>query len=403
MESAKPKVRIIGGGVAGLEAALALADLAPGLADVTVITPDPEFVYKPLTIEEAFTDRPAPRYELEALLEPTGATLLLGSLESVDPGERSIRLAGGKVLAYDALIICVGARPRPAFGGVKTFWHGFGHLEVDELIDAAFRAPGHTLSLVVPPGTSWPLPLYELALMLRIHANERGGRRGLRIRILTPEQGPLMIFGREASIAVGGLLASRRIEVKAGLTVVDDQGIPNGVKFGEPLPTVGPVISLPTLEGPCVGGLPADPFGFIAVGPGCEVLDCPDVYAAGDGTTFPLKQGGLATQQADAAAERVAASLGAHVDPAPFRPVLRGQLMTGAEPLPLLNDRGEPDAAQAHPLWLPREKISGRYLTKVLRGSDCVEAPPGSRPIEVEVALPREWHDEPMLKRTSAL
>ena len=36
-----------------------------------------------------------------------------------------------------------------------------------------------------------------------------------------------------------------------------------------------------------------------------------DVYAAGDATTFPLKQGGLATQQADAAAETIAAELGA--------------------------------------------------------------------------------------------
>lgn len=389
MQSPKPKVRIVGGGVAGLEAVLALADLAPGLAETTLVTPDPEFVYKPLTIEDAFTDRPAPRYELGPLLEPSGATLLLGSLESVNPGERSIRLVGGEVLAYDALIICVGARPRPAYEGVKTFWHGFDRLAVDELIDEAFRSPGHLLNLVVPPGMSWSLPLYELALMLRLRANARGGREGLRIRLITPEQGPLLLFGREASIAVAGLLASRRIELKAGLPVVDDQGIPDGAPMGEPLPTIGPVVSLPILEGPAIPGLPADPHGFISIGSGCEVPACAGVYAAGDGTTFPLKQGGLATQQADAAAERVAVLLGAAVDAAPFRPVLRGQLLTGTEQLALVNDRGEPSQAKPHLLWLPREKISGRYLTGALRGSAArPDPPPGSRPIEVEVSWP---------------
>ena len=51
-----------------------------------------------------------------------------------------------------------------------------------------------------------------------------------------------------------------------------------------------------------------------------------DVYAAGDATTFPIKQGGLAAQQAVAAAEAIVARHGTDLDPQPFRPVLRGML-----------------------------------------------------------------------------
>jgi sulfide:quinone oxidoreductase len=102
------------------------------------------------------------------------------------------------------------------------------------------------------------------------------------------------------------------------------------------------------------------------------------VFAAGDATTFPLKQGGLATQQADAAAEAIAAELGVAVEPVPFRPVLRGLLMTGGAPLYLrsrLSPVGEPQSSTARrtrrrpasavsrrALWWPPGKIAGRYL-----------------------------------------
>ena len=85
--------------------------------------------------------------------------------------------------------------------------------------------------------------------------------------------------------------------------------------------------------GPAVRGLPADADGFIPVDRHARVSGVERVFAAGDGTTFPVKQGGLATQLADAGAAHIAAELGAELDPEPFDPVLRGQLITGAESL----------------------------------------------------------------------
>jgi sulfide:quinone oxidoreductase len=101
------------------------------------------------------------------------------------------------------------------------------------------------------------------------------------------------------------------------------------------------------------------------------------VFAAGDATTFPLKQGGLATQQADAAAEAIAAEAGAPVDPRPYRRVLRGVVLTGGRPLFLRRDldedvavtrelKGAPEGVSRVQLWWPSGKIAGRYLTGFL-------------------------------------
>ena len=80
-----------------------------------------------------------------------------------------------------------------------------------------------------------------------------------------------------------------------------------------------------------IPGVPADADGFVPVDRHGRVTGLAGVYAAGDGTAFPIKQGGLATQQADAVAETIAAAAGAPIEPEPFRPILRGMLLTGGD------------------------------------------------------------------------
>ena len=78
------------------------------------------------------------------------------------------------------------------------------------------------------------------------------------------------------------------------------------------------------LRGPFLPGLPHDLEGFIPTDLHGLVAGELDVYAAGDATAYPIKQGGVAAQQADAVAEAIAARLGAPVEPQSFRPVVRG-------------------------------------------------------------------------------
>jgi sulfide:quinone oxidoreductase len=124
------------------------------------------------------------------------------------------------------------------------------------------------------------------------------------------------------------------------------------------------------LRGPGLPGLPADRDGFVPTDEHCRVEGVPAVYAVGDATTFPLKQGGLAAQQADAAVEAIAAELGLHEDPEPFRPILRGQLLTGGQPYYLRAElaAGEADVSQAAraPLWWPPAKVAGQFLAPYL-------------------------------------
>jgi sulfide:quinone oxidoreductase len=93
------------------------------------------------------------------------------------------------------------------------------------------------------------------------------------------------------------------------------------------------------------------------------VLGAEAVWAAGDGTAFPIKQGGLAAQQADAAASAIARFLGADVPAKPFRPVLRGQLLDPAGPRFLDSSRGD---VPTTPLWWPPTKVAAPHLSAYL-------------------------------------
>src|SRR5215213_3835490 len=53
------QVVIAGGGIAGLEALMALRDLGGDRLALTLVAPDPEFTYKPFTVEEPFSFKPA--------------------------------------------------------------------------------------------------------------------------------------------------------------------------------------------------------------------------------------------------------------------------------------------------------------------------------------------------------
>ena len=261
-------------------------------------------------------------------------------------------------------------------------------MPVDHLIEQAAASPERKLAFVVPPGCSWPLPLYELALMTRRRTEEIGESK-LRLCVYTPERAPLGMFGDVASDAVAALLSARRVEFEAGSLIADD-----GESTG-----AGAAIALPEIAGPAIDGLPADAHGFLHVDRHGRVVGVEDVYAAGDATDFPIKQGGLATQQADAVSEHLAARLGADIDPQPFHPLLRGQLITGVESLNLKHDLEagpREGVASLDHLWWPPQKVSGRYLSAWLgHMSPRHDVEPPFLPLEVVVAWPHEWHGDP--------
>lgn len=390
------RVVVVGGGVAGLEALLALSELAPE-AELTLVDPTGDFVYKPLAIEEPFSGEPPQRHELLGLTRELGARLICGEVDRVDADGRLVVSGGGTLIPYDFLLVCVGARARRAYSVADSFDIDATH-SVDDLIFRAIADRTRALAVVVPPGPSWPLPGYELALLAR-NRSEQLGHRELRIELFTPEPSPLASFGSKASQRIGDLLRARSITLHPD-SLVAEAGRRLIVRPGGEELRAGAVISLPRLEGPRLSGVPHDFAGFIPIDEHARVIGVDRVYAAGDGANFPVKHGGLGAQQAEAAAEHIAMRLGAVVTASPFRPVLRGRLLTGEASVHMRHDltggHGE-GRLSLDPLWWPPGKVAARRLGAFLAHSEGrAELDLSEGDVEIDAELPREWHEEPM-------
>ena len=252
------------------------------------------------------------------------------------------------------------------------------------------------VAFVVPPDVAWPLPAYELALMTAWDARDMG-QDDVEVTIYTPEDAPLAIFGSEASAGLRADLEEAGVRVHTGVVVQEDPDAPARLVAGAggpPLETQR-VIALPRAVARGVGGLRTDERGFIRTDAHGRVESAPGVWAAGDAIAFPIKQGGLAAQQADAAAESIAAEAGADVEPRPFHPVLRGVLLTGRSRRWIRRDLGGDGGegeTQRHALWWPPTKIAGRYLAPYLAALDEAEFRDADRPAGQLVELTVEGH-----------
>jgi sulfide:quinone oxidoreductase len=167
-ETPNPKpqrVVIAGGGVAALETVLALHDLAPELTDVTVIAPNSDFHYQPMTVREPFAQGPARRYPLAPIVSDAGASLLCDELAWIDPENRLAHTKGDEQLEYDALVLALGAKATPRYRHAVTI----DPARMDEILHGIVQdvETGYikSLAFVAPGRMAWPLPLYELALM----------------------------------------------------------------------------------------------------------------------------------------------------------------------------------------------------------------------------------------------
>ena len=358
-------VVIAGGGVAGIEAALALRALAPELVSVELVSPEPEFAYRPLAVSEPFGHGLAHMVDLRAIAADTGAELRIAGLAGVDDEGSHALLDDGTSVGYDALVIACGTNLVASIPGALTF---AGTRDVDayrhllEEIDAGDVA---SVAFAVPHGVVWPLPLYELALMTA----RRPSKHRAALTLVTPEDGPLDVLGPAAARAVAELFAEHDMELRTGV-------LPIAVQNGRlTLAPEGEVkadrfVALPEQRGIEIEGVPHVSGGFIPVDEHGRVEDMTNVFAAGDITSYSVKQGGIAAQQADAVAEVIAARAGAAILPEPFRPVLRSVLLTGNGPRYLssrLRENSEiSSVATTQPFWSPPDKIAAPFLAPYL-------------------------------------
>jgi sulfide:quinone oxidoreductase len=359
---------IAGGGVAGLEALLALRAMAGDRVRLTLIAPDPDFTYRPLAVAEPFALGHAHRVPLTRFAADAGAELVRDAVVGADDAAGNVRLKDGGSRPYEALIVAPGGRAVAGVEGATTWWPGGD----SETYGGLLRDIDEGFAIVIPPGAVWPLPAYELALMTAGEAHEMG-HSDVEVTVVTPERSPLALFGDEAGKALadelrqaGVALLTGAVARRAGGELVLD---PSGDRLD-----VQRVFAVPRILGPALDGLPADDEGFIVAGDDGRVEGTERTWAAGDGIVSPVKFGGLATHQARVAAAGIARAAGADDVPDPGEPVLHGRLLVGRRTRRL---RGRGDAEGA-PLWWPQGKIAGEYLPRWL--AEHGVAPPGGAP-----------------------
>lgn len=368
---ARADVLIAGGGIAALEAVLALKALAGSRTSITLISPDPLFRYRPAATVEAFQEAPPRTYDLRRIASDLGTSYHQARLESVAAQERYVRLASGARLSYDALILAIGARPVASIPGALVFRDQREVPLLRSLLQELEEGVVSSVAFAVPSGATWPLPLYELALLCAARARQFGIDAA--VSLVSPEREPLAIFGRHASRQVARLLEERDVRFfgeSIAIGVRRDGSL--ALQFDGAL-KADRVVTVPQLRGRRIGGVPASWWGFVPTDLSGRVEGLRDVYAAGDMTTFPVKQGGLAAQQADRIANTIAASL----DAAPWTGrsnfALQARLLGGAHPLFLrteLDWQGHPTTATlVHAESNGAQagtKVFGRYLVPYL-------------------------------------
>jgi sulfide:quinone oxidoreductase len=369
------RVVIAGGGVAGLETVVALRGLVGHRVALTLLAPRDDFVVRAVEVLEPFGLGRAQSYPLAELATDMDVTYVHDALERVEDRDHVVSLQSGDTLSYDVLVLAVGAFAYPAYPFGVCFERAHDGEAFDEVIADLRAGLADHVAIAVPPGCGWTLPAYELALMTAAIVKPR------RLTLLTPEHEPLAAFGPPAADLARAQLDAAGVELLTGVQATMPH--PTVVQLTPAARlTCDRVVHLPLMSGPNTPGLSCDASGFLLVDDDFQVRDALDVYAVGDATVGAYKQGGLAAQQADAVAERIAWRVGGEHVPRPYRPVLRGLLRTvdGPRYLRAMPPGGAVSAEVSEEcLWWPPSKVAARWLVPWLATRD-LEAHPAPEP-----------------------
>ena len=334
---------IAGGGIAGLEALLALRSIGRDTLRLTLIAPDPDFTYRPLAVAEPF----GLGHAIQVPLRRFGADELIpDAVVAVDDHAREVHLRDGGSRSFDALLVATGGRMVAGVPGATTWWPGGDVDSYGGLLRDIDEGYAKRIAIVVPPGAVWPLPAYELALMTAGEAKAMG-QDDVQVTVVTPEREPLTLFGERAAAAVAEELRW------AGVDLVTDTVARDGVVDAQR------VFAVPRIVGPALPGLESDEEGFIVTRDDGRVRGARHTWAAGDGIASPIKFGGVATQQARVAVAGIAREAGLFA-PEPGEPVVHGRLLVGQRTRRLRGD------AEGAPLWWPHGKVAGEHLPRWL-------------------------------------
>ena len=434
-------VCVVGAGTSGLEALLAAREVIGASAELRLIAPEREFRYRPMS--PGSQSRPAAEQGIAIadLVADAGGSWVQDRAAAVDQAERRVLTRDGDTVEFDFLLLAAGARGRRALSQGHLWQRGADPGFLDEILAGITAREVQSVAVVVPRGARWPLPAYELALVLAWTAAGTSAQ----VTLITAEEKPLAALGPSATEAVVRELDDAGVETLAGVELVDDP--PRGPDapaptdvlvmreraedlasslVGEPSDParvrVGGgsrvdfdrLISLPTVDGPHLAGVASDAAGFIEVDEGLKVCGSERVWAAGSCVAAALEHSALGAQQADAAVAAIAAATGGPGSPEPAAaPDLTGMLLAGRRTQWLKDNPAGTAQPSTRCLWWPPGRAVGRMLARRIAAWDpavhsalpeqtggliirapvalgCSEVPPASTGADVRAARLRD-------------
>ncbi len=389
------RVIVAGGDVGAVEAVFALQ---AGPVSVTLLTAEPELAERAMSVVEPFAGPHAVGVAMDEVARDGDAELVVDELQAVDAQRHEIRTVGGRTLPYEALLVACSPSLHPAVAGATT-WTPDADAEVTGgLLRDIEEHYSRRVALVQPQGPTWPLAVYELALLIARAASAMGIDDAV-ITVVTPEPAPLAAFGTRASELVSGELRAAGVELRTGAqSAAVRHGTTLGFADGEDL-RVDRVLAMPGVRGPGIEGVASDEAGFLIVDDHGRVPDAPDVWAIGDGTSRTIKHAGLTVQEADLATQEILARALGQALPETKAPVLRGMLLAGESRL-LLQATDEALAADepaVDTLWWPMTKIAGSRVGNYLAVAPSPDVS-GARVVASSIPQ-RRWEGTPAAVR----
>jgi sulfide:quinone oxidoreductase len=368
MSDARPEILIAGSGPGALEAALALSRNAKLNAAVTLISPQTTFHYRPNFVMEPFGVSHTARYSVGEIIRHPNVEQWQGTIDRVDPASGRAYSPEGDEFTFDALVVATGTEPvvelpPPAITLGRRGWLDAVKDVVTEIDAGALR----NIVFTIADGPTWKLPVYELALMTADRAERRSDQQ-VDVSLITPEDEPLAIFGETNSRAAAALCDEFGVRLRTGRTASAFDGgeieLNDGTRFA-----ADRVLTMPRLRGVAPSGLPAGEDGFLPVDQHQLVNETTNVWAVGDVTDFRVKQGGLASEQADAAVRAIEAHLTGGGPAEPFVHEIEAVLLTPNRRVSMRARLGDRTSESLPPEQLegPAAKIHGRLLTDRLR------------------------------------
>lgn len=268
---------VVGGGIAGVEAAMTLARTVDR-SRITLVTPWPSLRVVPQIVYVPFGGRPITvDIGLRRALAADGVDLRIGTCERANLDEHEISTSDGAI-RYDAVVFAPGTVPEPTAG------HRLRNLEDALRLRGALQDVAHmygserAITVRVPESCTWPAPAFEFSLLLARWRDELElGDLQLSLAIESTE--PLDLFDLDASTIVRNALEAAGVELMAHIPEHRIDLVPTTLAVDFAGLTARRILGLP----------PVNPDGFYEV----DIDGCigPDAFVVGDATQLPYKAG----------------------------------------------------------------------------------------------------------------